>query len=114
MKSPAGVFQALGDEARWEMVERLAAHGELSLKELGAEAGITRQGVRKHLDILEREGLVSVAARGREKLVTLEPAALQAASRRLEAAAAFWEARLDRLKRVLEAGAPSLDPERNP
>lgn len=51
---------ALG-ASRGEIVHLLRARGRVSADELAAELGISKQCVRKHLDVLERDGYVQHA-----------------------------------------------------
>jgi len=51
--------------SREEIVQQLRARGSVSADELAEALGVTKQCVRKHLDVLEREGYVGHApARG--------------------------------------------------
>ena len=51
--------------SREEIVQQLRARGGVSADELAEALGVTKQCVRKHLDVLEREGYVEhAAARG--------------------------------------------------
>jgi predicted ArsR family transcriptional regulator len=51
--------------SREEIVQQLRARGGVSADELAEALGLTKQCVRKHLDVLEREGYVEhAAARG--------------------------------------------------
>lgn len=111
-RSVAPVFAALGDEQRLALVLRLSARGPASLSRLADGAGITRQGVRKHLHVLEGAGLVRGERRGRESLWALEPARMADAVRALDAIAREWDARLDRLKAFVEEGATGAAPRR--
>jgi DNA-binding transcriptional ArsR family regulator/uncharacterized protein YndB with AHSA1/START domain len=68
------VFKALSDPARRRLLDRLNERNGLTLTELGADMGMTRQSVTKHLDILERAGLITTLRRGRERLHYLNAA----------------------------------------
>ena len=68
------VFRALSDPARRRLLDRLNERNGLSLTELCADMGMTRQSVSKHLDVLEEAGLVTTLRRGREKLHFLNAA----------------------------------------
>ena len=70
------VFAALGDEHRLALVRRLCAGGPASLSRLAEGARITRQGVTKHLRVLEDAGLVKSTRQGRESIWELEPEVL--------------------------------------
>lgn len=61
------VFRALSDPARRRLLDRLNERNGLTLTELCADMGMTRQSVSKHLDVLETAGLVTTLRRGREK-----------------------------------------------
>lgn len=65
-------------------------------------AGMTRQGVTKHLRVLAGAGLVRGTRAGRETLFELEPQRLNAARRFLEMISAQWDERLARLKAFVE------------
>jgi DNA-binding transcriptional ArsR family regulator len=68
-----GVFKALADGSRRELLDRLRADNGQTLNELCARLAMTRQAVSKHLVILEQANLVATARRGREKLHYLNP-----------------------------------------
>ncbi|HUE06204.1 MAG TPA: metalloregulator ArsR/SmtB family transcription factor [Acidimicrobiales bacterium] len=61
------MFRALSDPARRRLLDRLNEHNGLTLTELCADMGMTRQSVSKHLDILESAGVVTTLRQGREK-----------------------------------------------
>ena len=62
-----GVFRALSDPARRRLLDRLNQRNGLTLTELCADMGMTRQSVSKHLDLLESAGVVTTLRQGREK-----------------------------------------------
>lgn len=61
------VFRALSDPGRRRLLDRLNERNGLTLTELCADMGMTRQSVSKHLDVLETAGLVTTLRQGREK-----------------------------------------------
>ena len=73
MRDMDAVFRALGDPARRRLLDRLNERNGLTLTELCADMGMTRQSVSKHLDVLEEADLVTTLRRGREKLHYLNP-----------------------------------------
>jgi DNA-binding transcriptional ArsR family regulator len=97
----AGVFAALGDPTRLAVVARLGGEGPLSIARLTQESGVTRQAVRKHLDVLARAGLVRGRRRGRESLWELEPRRLEIARRYLDVVSRRWDEALDRLREIV-------------
>jgi DNA-binding transcriptional ArsR family regulator len=96
------VFAALGDEQRLTLVRRLCTGGPASLSRLATGAGITRQGVSKHLRVLAEAGLVSSTRQGRQSIWTLEPDRILSAHRALDEISSQWDAALARLQRFVE------------
>ena len=100
--SPGALFAALGDETRLLLVDRLCERGPLSLSQLTAGTGITRQAVTKHLQVLADAGLVSAVRRGREHVWALDPERFAEARSRLDQVSQQWDAALLRLKTFVE------------
>jgi DNA-binding transcriptional ArsR family regulator len=71
------VFKALADSTRREILDGLMAHEGQTLKSICQRTDMSRQGVAKHVGILENAGLVVIYARGREKLHYLNPVPIQ-------------------------------------
>jgi DNA-binding transcriptional ArsR family regulator len=108
IESPLGwaapVFAALGDELRMRLVAKLCEGGPASISRLADGAGITRQGVAKHLRVLETAGVVTGERRGREQVWQVRPARILDARRTLDRIALQWEGALRNLKVHIEAG----------
>jgi DNA-binding transcriptional ArsR family regulator len=98
----APVFAALGDETRLQLLARLCHEGPLSIARLSEGAGITRQGITKHLATLESSGLLEAKRQGRERVYQFTPGRLQAARRYLEQVSAQWDEAIDRLRAHVE------------
>lgn len=98
----ASVFAALGDETRLALVGRLSAEPAQSIARLAAGAAMTRQGVTKHLRVLEGAGVVRSVRVGREARFELRPEPLTAARAYLEEVSAQWDEALARLKDFVE------------
>ena len=73
-----GVFRALADASRRQLLDWLNARDGQTLSELCEGLDMTRQAVSKHLSILEAANLVSTARRGREKLHFINPVPIHA------------------------------------
>lgn len=100
--NPVGaVFAALGDPTRRELLERLSASSPLSISGLAADLPITRQGVAKHLGVLEDAGLVEATRVGRESHYRLNPEPMSGAAAWMAQVGAQWDTRLARLERLL-------------
>jgi DNA-binding transcriptional ArsR family regulator len=67
------VFKALADSDRRELLDRLHDRNGQTLGELCEGLDMSRQGVAKHLEILEGANLIVTEKRGREKLHYLNP-----------------------------------------
>jgi DNA-binding transcriptional ArsR family regulator len=100
----APVFAALGDDTRLRLVSRMCAGGPLSIAELTAGAGVTRQAVTKHLIVLAEAGLVRNAWQGRERRWELQPSRIEEARRALDVISQQWDRTLERLKEFVERG----------
>lgn len=100
------VFRALGDPARRRLLDRLNERNGLTLTELCADMGMTRQSVSKHLDVLETAGLVTTFRRGREKNHYLDAAPINdIADRWIRTYDRARAAALSDLKTALEANS---------
>jgi DNA-binding transcriptional ArsR family regulator len=98
----APIFAALADPMRRRLLVNLAENGPKTATQLADEFPITRQGILKHLNILEDAGLVAVNQRGRDKRYILTPEPLSELDEWLKAINAKWDERLLRLKTMIE------------
>ena len=103
VESPAAVFAALGDPCRAKLVRRLGDGRPRSLVQLARGHELSRQAIRKHLSVLERAGLVSAKANGRESHFTLVPDSLAPARTYLDRVAQQWDEALERLRYLVES-----------
>jgi DNA-binding transcriptional ArsR family regulator len=94
-------FLALADPTRRAILARLSL-GEASVAELAGPFAISQPAVSKHLKILERAGLISVAQDAQRRPRRLEGKPLGEASAWLEQYRESWEASFQRLDRLLE------------
>lgn len=99
----ASLFAALGDETRLRLLVRLSVNGPGSVAKLTSTADVSRQAIRKHLDVLAQAGLVRGEQRGREHIWSLNPERLVEGSVLLEAISGQWDEALKRLKRFVES-----------
>ena len=104
------VFKALADPYRRRLLDRLHVQNGQTLGMLCAQMEMSRQGVAKHLDLLEAASLVVTLRRGREKLHYLNPAPIQAVAERwLHKFEAGRSNALAELKKSLEEGRSMPD-----
>ena len=105
------VFHALGDPTRRAILARLAV-GEATVGHLSRPFPLSFAAVSKHLGVLERAGLVTREARGRERVCRINPAALGDARAWLEFHERFWTDRLDALETLVGTGPDNPDERR--
>ncbi len=98
----AAVFAALGDPTRLSLMWRLKDGDMLSVTALSEGLPLTRQGVSKHLRILEQAGVLTSRKVGRESRYAFQPDAVVAARSYLDAVSAQWDETIARLKRFVE------------
>ncbi|HYF48455.1 MAG TPA: metalloregulator ArsR/SmtB family transcription factor [Planctomycetota bacterium] len=104
MIAAAETFRALGDPVRLKMVKRLTRGRPCTIGAVSRGLGITRQGARKHLQVLADARLVALKPKGRDVIVRLKPAALEPAKAFIAQLEKQWDRRLDALRRFLEEG----------
>jgi DNA-binding transcriptional ArsR family regulator len=88
-------FFALSDRTRRGILERLG-HGPATISELAEPFGLTLNGVKKHIGILEEVHLVSSRKVGRARECRLGPAQLREAMEWIHEYQRTWQSRLDR------------------
>jgi DNA-binding transcriptional ArsR family regulator len=94
-------FFALSDPTRRGILERLAA-GPATIGELAAPFGLTLNGVKKHVGILERVDLVVTEKVGRARRCRLGAGQLDDASEWIAAYRQQWERRVDAFAKFVE------------
>jgi DNA-binding transcriptional ArsR family regulator len=95
-------FFALSDAKRRGILERLG-RGPATLSQLASPSGLTLNGIKKHVGVLELAGLVETEKVGRARECRLGPAAtLGEAGEWIEAHRRAWEGRMDRFERFVE------------
>ncbi len=99
---PAPVFAALGDATRLELVSRLNDGRARSIAQLADGLSLTRQGVTKHLRVLEQAGIVSSKRIGRESRFTYVPDPVENVRSYLDTVSEQWDDALSRLKSFVE------------
>ena len=96
------VFHALADGTRRRLVAGLA-RGPVSVGELAAPFEISLPAVSKHLDVLERAGLIRRERDGRFLRCHLSAEPLDDARAFIDEYRSFWQTSLDQLAEYVEA-----------
>jgi DNA-binding transcriptional ArsR family regulator len=94
-------FAALADPTRRAILTRLAS-GDASVMELAAPFSISQPAISKHLDVLERAGLVSRGRDGQRRPCHIEAKPLAEADAWIERYREIWESNFKRLDDLLE------------
>lgn len=94
------VFRALSDQTRRAMLARLA-EGEQTVSALAAPHQMSLAAASKHIQTLERAGLVKRTVRGRIHYCRIDPRPLAGADDWLRAYERLWDTRIERLVELL-------------
>ena len=97
------LWAALGDPMRLRLLDLLLERGEATASALSAELPITRQGIAKHLLVLQQVGLVDAQRAGRETRYTVRDERLAQARQQMARVASRWDARLALIRQFAEA-----------
>jgi DNA-binding transcriptional ArsR family regulator len=93
-------FAALSDATRRGVIEQLG-RAEASITSLAEKFQMTLTGMKKHVSVLEKAGLVTTEKVGRVRTCRLRQAGLQAEAEWIEAQRKLFEARFNALDNVI-------------
>jgi DNA-binding transcriptional ArsR family regulator len=94
-------FAALSDATRRGVLEQLG-RDDASITDLAERFRMTLTGMKKHVGVLERAGLVTTTKIGRVRTCRLGPRRLEEETAWLERYRQRWDARFDALDNVVE------------
>ena len=94
-------FAALSDATRRGVLERLG-RSDASITELADKFHMSLTGMKKHVGVLERAGLVTTEKVGRVRTCRLGLRRLEEEAAWIEGHRQLWEARFDALDEVVE------------
>jgi DNA-binding transcriptional ArsR family regulator len=94
-------FAALSDATRRGVLEQLG-RGDASITDLAERFQMTLTGIKKHVGVLERAGLVTTKKLGRVRTCRLGPRRLEDETAWLERYRQRWGERFDALDKVVE------------
>lgn len=100
------IFGALADGTRRAILARLV-QGAATVNELVEPFDLKQPTISKHLQVLERAGLVSRSRAAQFRPVVLNPAPLADADKWLGTYRQLWEDSFDRLEVLLGSGQPA-------
>lgn len=94
------VFQAIADPTRRMIIQKLS-RGALNIGQIVEDSGITRQGIAKHLKVLNECGMVSLTQKGREQFCEARLDKLDEVVDWVNASRKLWNQRFDKLDKFL-------------
>lgn len=98
------VFGALSDPIRRGILERLA-EGEANISTLAAPYEVSQPAISRHLQVLERAGLIVRKRDGREHQIRVNPAPIEEAQGWIGHYARFWRRQFDAVDMFLKKQA---------
>ena len=94
-------FAALSDATRRGVLEQLG-RADASISDLAEKFHMTLTGMKKHVGVLERAGLVTTQKVGRVRTCRLGLRRLEKEAAWIERYRQLWDARFDELDKVVE------------
>lgn len=94
-------FAALADPTRRAILARLTL-GETTVMELAKPFAMSQPAISKHLQVLERAGLISRGRSAQRRPCRIEPGAFAEATGWLDGYRQFWENRFQHLDTLLD------------
>ncbi len=98
------LFKALADVHRRDIFNLLMlATSAMSLTQIAGEFDMSRQGVTKHVKIMEEAGLIRIHVKGRERFCEANPTPLGDIKDWVAVYDRFWQKKLGDLENFLDA-----------
>lgn len=95
------IFSALAEPTRRNIIEMLAAKGELSATDISDKFQISAPAISQHLKVLREARLVEMERRAQQRIYKINPAAMGQLEKWLKKLTKQWNQRFDALERVL-------------
>lgn len=96
------IFKAIADPTRREIFHLLVVGSALTISQISNSFDISRQGVTKHIKVLEEAKMVGLKPHGREKIIFAKPEALKEVKDWLAFYDKFWDDKLNSLGKFLD------------
>ena len=97
------LFKAIADPTRREIFHALViATSALSITQISNQFEMSRQGVTKHIKILNDVGLVKMDEQGRNSFCFADPKPLKEVNKWMQFYSQFWDDSLDNLGNYLD------------
>ncbi len=102
-KKVATLFKALSDPSRMTIFHSLVVVSTaLSISQISTDFNMSRQGVTKHIKILEEAKLIKISTKGRERFCEANPLALKEVKKWLAFYDKFWDNSISNLSDYLD------------
>lgn len=95
------VFQALSDPRRRDILELLAAHGELSATAISENFDISAPAISQHLKVLREANLVRMEKRAQRRIYRINPEGMHELQGWAKQLTRLWHERFDALDKLL-------------
>ena len=97
------ILKAIADPTRREIFHALVVTATaLPITQISSQFDISRQGVTKHIKILENSGLIKTKIQGRERFCYADAKPLQEVNQWIQFYEQFWSDSLDNLDTYLD------------
>jgi DNA-binding transcriptional ArsR family regulator len=102
------VFNAIAEPRRRQIIDLLGDHNGRPVGDLVELLGLPQPAVSKHLGVLRKVGLVSVARHGQQRLYRLNPQELKPVNDWVKPFERYWNNQIDRIKHRAQEKAAAL------
>jgi DNA-binding transcriptional ArsR family regulator len=96
------LWSAVGEPTRRRMLDLILADGTATATSLSEQLPVSRQAVAKHLNLLDRVGIVRATTEGRERRYRLDDQQFARAVAQLTSVGNAWDGRLRRIALLAE------------
>lgn len=96
------LWSAIGDPTRRRMLDLLIVEGIETATALSDQLPVSRQAISKHLQVLDRAGLVRGTVEGRERRYQVDETQLARAVEQMNQVSTAWDKRLNRIREMAE------------
>ena len=94
------VFKSFADATRRDILKRVCK-SDLTISEIARPYGMSFAAIAKHVAVLERGRLVSKRRRGKEQVISANPATMTMVATHVQRYERVWQARYNRLESLL-------------
>ena len=96
------LFSALAEPTRRNIIELLAARGQLSASQISNQFSVSPPAISQHLKVLRNANLVHVEKRAQQRMYEINPGAIDKIETWVKKMKHLWDQRFDVLDEVLK------------